>query len=746
MRNFLILLCLLSSTAIIAQEDWDDFSGDEKAFFYRVARTTDILSENIFHLFEFTDSIPYINDTLPDYKYVEKTVVRYPSKLILHSDQLSRISSGIVSDLATHYALWELDRALHYRKSTAESDKPLKEIVKVFEKYVLERAPQTAISVLSDGSYVLRNSLSSYYSPSLNCNDKLAAMKNSGFVQLDQMLCLNAISLAMEKYVAIRTAQIVKALGANGDSNENYLSAAGDGGDYSSLEAGYKPTPQDHLLPDNTGLFDFEIAEVENKKTEKKDLIVKSVVTHDFKTNPEQATVLHFDVYAWHPERQTTIAIQKGGKSYILYGNNSNRLLSPDSTFGEGTTYRRLMWELEHVHIAEMKEKLYGKRGYEYWIKEYEERIQGTLLQIKKTEFKLDKLRHTPEKTPKVKKKKWRKVDLTTSDQAGRGHPTTPLSKNQKNINIEQNRLNYLETTLMNQKLMLARLKKEMEEAYFILVGYENKLDIMQKTLGLLEMEHSDENDFYTFIDGATFNKRTQDFTFPPNSDTEGFKVYHICFGKKVFSTTVEENFVHICKSNQTPDEKYTFHKLVRDNGNYSPMSVSDSIQTMEIFRALAKKETKLEASAIAGGIVGEVDGDFFRKESIEPVPCEKDKNRNEGVMIFHAQFDVALKLYVKVYDDQMIPFGFEEDFPKFSKFKSKYPELNEIDYYTAVRALTSVYSWAESLKLLVPTWVSDPKDQAAILSKLNKIKTKTAVFADGKIEAKVPRIVLVNK
>lgn len=745
MRQLLFLL-LFVPLSVSAQQSWDDFSGQEKAFLYRIARTTDILEQSVFHLFEFTDSIPYINDTLPDYKYVEKEIVRFPEKLILHRDQMSRISSGIVNDLATHYALWELGKAIHYRKSTSESDKPLKEKLKLFETYVREKAPQSAVTTLSDGSYVLRNSLASYYTHSLNPGDKMAAMVNSGFVQLDQMLVLNSISYAMNKYVAIRAKEIFEILGGNSEEYDNQLSAAGDGRDYSSLESGYKSTPQNHLLPENYGLFDFKIHEVENKKLNKKELEVKDVVVREYRTDPSKQTVLHFDVYGWHKERQTTMVIQKGSNSYILYGNNDNRLLSPDSTYGDGTTYRRLMWELEHIHIAELKEKMYGKRGYEYWIKEYEKRIQGTLLQIKKTEYKLDELRHNPEKPPKVKKKKWRKIDLTTSDTPNNGHPTTGLSKNQKKINIEQNRLNYLETTLMNQKMMLAQLKKEMEEAYFILVGYENKLDIMQKNLGLLEMEHEENNDFFTFIDGATFNKRTQDFTFQPNGDTEGFKVYHICFGEKVFSTTKEENFVHIHRTTAGHREKYTYHRLVRDSDKYSEMSVSDSIQTMEIFRALMRKETDIEIFPSAGGIVGEVDGNYFRKETLEPIPYVENENKNEGATIYHAEFDEKLKLYVEVWDDQTIPFNFEENYPKYGKFHSKYPDLNEIDYWTGVRALQSMWAWRLYMVTLAERWIKDDQDRARVISKLNGIKIKKAYFADGKYQTKVPFTKLVNQ
>jgi hypothetical protein len=301
-----------------------------------------------------------------------------------------------------------------------------------------ETIPASVVS----GNDELWQKLPAYYSPSLICNDRIAAMKDSGFIQLDRMSCANAIYFAMQKYVAVRTAEIFRALGGNtGVQQTNYLSVVGDGENYSDLEEGYEATSQTSALPENSGLFRFFINEEPAAGTEKI-LRVEDVVIRDFKTTAGKATVLHFDVHNWHKQRQTTIVIQKSGKSYILYGNNENRLLSPDSAFGEGTTYRRLIWELENSYIAPLKLKLEGKQ------------------------------------------------------------------------------------------------KDGMEEEQSLLAAYENKLGQMKNNLGVQEMTHKKTGDFYVFSDGATFNRRTQDFTFAKQTENQSFRVIHIGFGEKVFSGT----------------------------------------------------------------------------------------------------------------------------------------------------------------------------------------------------------------
>ncbi|MCG8577391.1 MAG: hypothetical protein MI810_21095 [Flavobacteriales bacterium] len=741
MRYFLIL-CVFCSLTVSAQEEWDDLSGKEKAFFYRVSRKTDILKNSVFHLFEFTDSIPYINDTLPNYKYIEKEIINDPSTLVLHRDQMARKPNGLVCDLAVQYAIWELNQVIQYRNSNDEKDQWIKEQLKVFEKYVIENAPQSAIRTLSGGEYALRKSTSSYYTPSLSAWDKLAAIKNSGYTQLDQMLCLNAISKGMEKYIHLRSKEVFELLGGNEGEYQNYLSAAGDGNDFSSLEDTYKKNPLTRALPNEIGAFNFEIFEKIDKKTEKKSLEIKDVKQYQYRMDTEQKTVLHFDVYAYHPERQTTISIQKGGSAYILYGNNDNRLLSPDSTFGEGTTYWRLMWQLEHIHIADLNEKLYGKRGYKYWIEEYEKKIQATLLQIQKTEYKINELRHKPQKKPKIKKKKWRKVDLTTSDQHGKGHPTDNLTKTQKKLNIQQNYLIQLNSLLMTQKQMLAQLKKEYEEAYFILQSYRTKLDMMQKTLGLLVMDYEVEGDLYTFSDGATFNKRTQDFTFPADGHASTFQLNHICFGEKVFSTKIDENFVHINRTIDGVDEKYVLQRIQRDKEKSNKMSVSDSIQTMEILMALLDDNTGINLTPYAGGIKVESQGEFSRNENLSAIPYEQEKYTNEGVVKYRTTYDANLNLSVEVWEDQMIPVAFSNYQKQYVKFKSKNPTLNEIDFWTGIRAMELSRKWLEDLKELVPLWIKTAEDQATILKKLKKVKLKKVQFKNGAVQYKVPKYI----
>ncbi|MBI3136763.1 MAG: hypothetical protein HYZ14_18965 [Bacteroidetes bacterium] len=745
-----VYLCILSLSCVTtnAQSGWDDFTGEERAFFYNISRKTEILKPELFHLFEFTDSIPWINDTLPDYGYVEKQIVKSPEKLILHTDQIPRKSVGLITDLATAYAVWELDKVLHYRTSVDEKDKPLKEKLKVFETYVMQNAPQTALTTLASGEYVLLKGIPGYFSPSMSVTDKMAALVNSGYSQQDQMLILNAIYMAKENYVNDRSIEIFKALGGTNTGYRNFISAAGDGSNWSDLLGGFK-TPYNHILPDDRNLYYFEAEEYIEKEEKpggevvlKKPIIrLKDIRVREFRTNNEKSTVLHFDVQGYHPERQTTIAIQKGGSSYILYGKNEHRLISPDSSYGKGTTYWRLLWELEHVYIADLNERLYGKRGYEYWISEYEEKMKDTELLIKKTELKLNELRHTPMGQPKMKKKKIKNKNLDKSDQIN-GHPTNTLTKTEKQINIEQNRLVHLNTQWENEKSTLEKLKKEMDEAYVLLVKYQSLLDKMQKNLGYIFMSYEQDGDIYTFSDGAQFNYATQEFIFPCTHREEVFHLYHITFGEKVLSTRIEETFVHINLSYAHLKDRYTLERIVENKNPNPPFTENDSIQVMEIFSAILDKELKVELVAEGGGIMDYSHGVYYRDSTISPVANEKEGFKNAGVTIYRADKGSTIQLRVTCWGEQMIPYAFEAYRPQFAKFKSAYPDLNEVDFYTGIKAKQLAVDWLGQLRAYVPKWFKKAADQAKLLKALKGAKIKMVWFKGGEIKTGVPAMV----
>jgi len=735
MRQIYILFLLIGN--IVFGQDWDDFSGEERAFFFHQTRRTEVLRLELFNLFEYADSIPYINDTLPDYGYVERQILEDKTLLNFHSEEIPRQSQGVVMDLATRYALWELDKVLQYRNSTSEVDKPLKEKLKRFEQLVIEEAPQKAVRTITSGEYVLVKNIDQYFAPSLTVSDKLAAILNSGFTQSEQMLIINAVMTAEQKYVNERVKEIYHQLGGTEDVGVNLLSAVGDGSNWAEIVGGFN-TPYTIGLPDEKGLFRFEVIEYDNKERNRTDLVIKSILQRDFTTVADRNTVVHVDVFGYHPERQTTIAIQKGANSYVLYGKNDHRLVSPDSSYGEGTTYWRLMQSLERDYIARIKEDLYGKRGYEYQIDLYEQKIEKSKLQIKATEIRLDKLRHTPEGKPKIKKKKLKKKNLGMSDQAGKGHPTSALSKLDKKKNIEQNRLVQLNNQLDGQKSTLAQLKDDMEKAYENLVRYETRLDFMRKNIGYTIMEYTYDNDLYIFKDGATFNYLTQDFTFPPAEREESFGVYHISFGKAVLDEKLDENFTHIHVTDRLSDAEYNLSRIM-PYGDEEKMTSSDSLQIRELFSYWFTHKGSSQLILKAGGIGITEKGTLKRNSNQQSVEFDATQYKNKDQLHYFAQFNGEMQLVVTAYTGNMLSENFSIHEPAYLKLKAKYPALTKADFYTAMLAKQSVKNWIQHLNSLAEKWLVNSGNRKAVMVQIKKLKVSKILISDESIQLSVP-------
>ena len=735
MKQAFVLFLLMATIGF--GQDWNHFSGEERAFLYHQTRRTEVLRLELFNLFEYTDSIPYINDTLPDYSFVERQIVADPDLLQLHSAEIPRQSVGVVMDLATRYALWELDRVLHFRNSTAEADKPLKERLKRFERLVIEEAPQKAVRTITSGEYVLVKNIDQYFAPSLTVCDKLAAILNSGFSQTEQMLILNAVMVAEEKYVAVRAKEIYFQLGGGELDGVNLLSAVGDGSNWAEIVGGFN-TPYTIGLPDEKGLFRFDVIEFDNKERNRTDLVIKSMKQYDFTTEVNRNTVVHVDVFGYHPERQTTIAIQKGANSYVLYGKNDLRLVSPDSSYGEGTTYWRLMQSLERDYIARLKEDLYGKKGYEYQIDLYEQKIEKTKLQIKATELRLDKLRHTPEGKTKIKKKKIKKKNLGISDQAGQGHPTSALSKLDKQKNIEQNRLIQLNNQLDGQKATLAQLKEDMEKAYENLVKYETKLDIMRKNIGYTIMEYTYKNELYTFKDGATFNYATQDFIFPAGEREESFGVYHISFGKEVMDEKLDENFTHIFVSDRPVEAEYCLSRIARP-GKEGLMTSSDSLQIRELFTYWTNHKSATRFTLKAGGIGKEANGRLIRSANQQSVNFDAAQFNDRDQIEYFAHWNAGMQLTITGYTGDMLTENFMTYEPIYTQLKSKYPTLTKSDFYTAMLVKKSASIWVKNLNELTIRWLIDPKERKAVLGEIKKLKVSKVSVDGGAILLTIP-------
>ena len=734
LKNVLILIVLFCSTIGFTQEKWEDFTGKQKAFFYQLTRKIENLKPTIHPLFEFTDSIPYINDTLPDYPYVESLIENDATKLICHHTEFARKNRGLLGDIGMHYAAWELDLLLQFRNSTKPQYAYLKPKFEHFVKLVLEDAPSNLARINSNGKYELSPAILNYLSPNLSIGEKMAAIKNSGFTDDEKFAIIQAIYAAQEKYMNIRANEIVQILTQNNQNATHFMLAAGDGEDWNELEAIIR-TKYNRPLPDPKSLFNYQLKTKRSDDESKKFILVNDAPVLKMSTKANQQTHLHIDAWAYHPERQTTIVVQKGGNSYVLYGKNEHRYVSPDSTFGEGTTYWSLIKNLEEVWIADLKEKIYGKKGFDYYIALYEKKQAKTRLKIKITEEKLDAIRYTPAGKPKIKttrktkrnKKKSSGLSYQDSNEVPRGKMTKTAKKRQ----IQQHNLIALNGQLETELATLRQLKKEKEEAFDLLAKFETKLDQMKKNMGFNLMEYElDKFGNYIFSDGTIFNAQTQDLTFPPADDVDYFEVILVSFGKTVFDKNLAEFFVHLSLNHTKSKDVFVLDEFRNSLKKNEKVSISDSIQFMEFFQLIGKTKMPIEIYLNGKGIA----------KGAAPYPTayqakiieQNETDKNITSYYLQIQKEENIKLSVDVWSNEINP--------PLSQLKviliaGNNPQLNPIEVYTVEEARLFFFQFKAELIAMANLYLKDPKLKKKVLKRIKSMKAKTAYVNDIEIK-----------
>ena len=534
-----------------------------------------------------------------------------------------------------------------------------------------------------------------------------------------------------KKYIQTRINEIVNTLSFKANIGSNYLLAAGDGSNWNELESVVR-TRYNRPLPDPKAFFKYDLSTIKDKKTKSKKIKVVDAPVLKLQTEKDMITKVHVDVWAYNPQRQTTIVVQKGGNSYVLYGNNNNRYVSADSVFEEGVTYRSLLNELENVLIADLKEKIYGKRGYDYLIALYEKKIVKTRLQIKNTELDLNNVRYQAEGPPKMKKKK--KSKKKTKGYSYQDNKTTPqgkMSGTAKKRQIYQFKLVGYNGQLQTELGILKQLKIEKENAFDLLAQYETQLDIMKKNVGFNVMDYeADKFGNFMFSDGTTFNVLNQDITFAANDKNQYFEVILISYGKTALDKKREEIFVHLNLSHIKSKDKYTLYHERSTNKRITPYSTPDSIQIMEFFNAL--NDTKLPINLTLNSLgVSKGISPYFSSVSnpniLEASDDLKSELRHEVMVQIENKININIWTRSNNIKPVTTPLGYD-------KFSAKFPNFNVMDFLTYQQSSLFYKAWKLELYTLAKLWIEDPTDQKTILKRIKKIKPKANFLKGQKI------------
>ena len=430
------------------------------------------------------------------------------------------------------------------------------------------------------------------------------------------------------------------------------------------------------------------------------------------------------DVWGYNSEKQTTVVLEKKGKYYPLFGSSKTRFLSPDSTFGEGTTYYSLIQHLKR-DIQKLEEKVSGRRGLDYWIEYHEERRDDKKLDIDKTEHELTEIRYTNTTTNNKK--------YTTNSQRKK------RKKRQDRVVLYYNQLESI-------KKKIKELKEDKEIVLTEKQALNRRLQNMYDLIGSKWVPFEAEDGYFLFEDSARFDLYTQEFTFPPSDKKEVFEVTLIAIPLSYKSTQHDEVMLHInvmdaipYYTSQVKLELQDVFEVDRYQMKESQLLKDvDSIAVMEFFEAVENKKKGFDIIARGQGIGKWKNNHVVKDPKAEeltnyPGKTEEERQksrqdstflrlRNTSVNLF---VDRCIVLEVNSYTDPVTS-NFIPPKEDNEEFMKEY-KLQNNDLLSAYRTYATLKELKNELNVLAGEYLSRSR-ASTVIDRINKAIDKSRV------------------
>ncbi|MDX1651824.1 MAG: hypothetical protein R3277_04995 [Brumimicrobium sp.] len=693
-----IIFTVIFLTALFnlsAQEDYF-LSPQDKAYLFHTVRKSPILEENIGRYIEYTgEEIRFSNGEL-NYDSIEMIIINKPELLKIYSSEIRKAPKGILAEIANKQALWILNKVLNAQRQDNLASEGLTTDWEAFQLLLIKHLPEVALKI-KDDVITIHPKVEKLNHPSLTFNDKVAMLDGFGnWTEQEKKQTIDAYTKAINEWVAERSFLIFKKLGGKADHFANVLTAVGDGSSTSGL---FEEREKDERgrwnkgLPKAVGLFPYDtyIGKKDDSKKNKPEVLPMPYSIHTFETFGQgKKTNIHVDVWGYNSEKQTTVVISKKGKNYPLFGSADSRFLSPDSTFGGGITYYTMINRVK-ADIADLEEKVSGKKGLDYWIDYHEQKRDDKKLQIDKTEMELNNIRYST---------------ITTNDKKYK----TKSKRKQRKKRQDKVVLYYEELSAINRKIK--ELKEEREQVLLKKQALDRKLQGMYDLIGTEWVDYTFKDGVYLFEDSARFELKTQEFSFPGQDEKETFEVRLIAIPYTHTGDQYDEVMLHINVTDILPDYDATLQLSLNDVFEVDRYDLlqqlitpQDSIAVREFFEAMLDKKKPLIIVSRGGGIGKwsdfEVIKDPDTKElSNYPGANEKERNISKNDSVFKQ----LRTTYVKILIDRQIEIIVNSyTDPVKSNFSPTNNELSGLirDFHLSQNDMLSAYRTFATLKAL---------------------------------------------
>lgn len=721
-----------------------DLTAEDRAYLFHIVKKSPILDNSIGRYFEYSGPIVRLMNKELNYDSIESYIINNPNSLFIRKGEIEKSPKGIIAEAANKMALWELNKMLLASRQSENDLERYKTQYNQFEALLKSKLPASALKN-DNGNIEIQKKILAVLNPGLSFDDKAAMLATFHFLTVeDQLVSIEAMNYATNAYVEKRAHEIFLQLGGTATTFKNILIAAGDGSETSGLlnerekdESG----KWNKGLPKAIGLFPYEAKIIDPSKRNKTSLEPLRMPVIDFETVGEnKQTQLHFDVWGYNSKKQTTVVIERNGKSYHLFGSNDTRFLSPDSTYSDGKTFQTVINELEKDKIAKLWDKIYGKRGYDYDIETAKKKKDETEKEINNNEHKYSNMTQgtitTSSRVPGSVKRKKKKAMKKSTGGEFIAQPKTDSGK--KARKKEQEGLIYLYGEYERYKKIIEELEIEKKKAIDLLAIFQRRLDNYKSAMGYHWVDFTEKDGLYTFADSSTFDISTQEFTFMADTLKTPFEVRLIAIPDGPLSDNADEVMLHVNLIDSKPGfdarvqlnlvDQFESNKWDLNKPLFQP---SDSVSVRQLFEALLDK--KLPFSIIARGQgVGKWNGTNVLRATDRTEwnaymggtdeERMKAKMDSSNVRLRSTQVNVFLNrgilLEINTFTDP-VKTNLKAPNESIQTELNKY-HLSGNDYLSALRTAAVIQKLKTELNVLAGTYLSR-EDAKIVIDRLNK-------------------------
>jgi len=621
MRFLPLLISLLTTISLFSQGS-GKLTSEEQAYLFHIVRKSPILEKNIGRYLEYKGPIITFASGETNYDSIESILINNPEFLYIRTSEIAKSPKGLIAETANKMALWELNKILLAKRLEDETEMAIYGTkIEQFESILVKVLPPRATKEDEKGLHPHKK-IYNLLDPSMNFEDRLSMIEGYHFLnQSDQLNTLIAINVAINKYVEKRTYTFYRALGGESEMFSNILVAVGDGSNTSGLLEEREKDENGRWnrgLPKAVGLFPYQIEMIMNDK-KNTSIEPKRFASNKFNlVGNNKITNLHFDVWGYNSKKQTTVVIEKNGLSYHLFGSGQTRFLSPDSTFSDGITFQTIINELKNVKIKTLHDRIYGKRGFDYWIGHYEKKKEDAAKEIKKLEIEYNEFGFTSIKTKNKMSNKGKKElkELRAKNPNGAIDPgktanIKPKTDSQKDKrSIVQDRLIAENEAYKYYLKSIKDLKYEKANAEKIMAEYQLKLNYYNNLIGTRWAKYTYNDGVYTFEDSTLFDMKTQEFQFKESEDTTSFEVRLLSIPYSSLSQDADEVMMHMHLTDAEPafDARLQIHledAFGSDEFTLDKQLITkeDSVAVKQLFESLLNKKLPIVMKVRGQGV-----------------------------------------------------------------------------------------------------------------------------------------------